>query len=131
VKYIWTSWVEEGFRKLDEINAMDIPFPEKIERMFDWKQQFTTRLSTEFIEEIIAVDLDLEKIKHRFLQYIVDAQNNGDIRMEIRPEFLAAVLDRLYDLARDEKLLQMYPSAMDFRREIKDFFWYGIIAKEA
>jgi AcrR family transcriptional regulator len=129
VKYIWNTWAEESFARLDEINAMDIPFPEKIELMFEWNQQFSAKASTEFLEEIISIDLDLERFKNRFLDFIIAAQKRGDIRPEIRPEFFAAVMEKLRELAHDDDLTKIYPTFMDFRRELKDFFWYGVLAR--
>lgn len=127
-KHIWRNLQEEGFNKLDEIDAMDIPLPEKIQLMFDWKQEFVSNISNEFIEEIIPLHIDVEEYRKRFVQFIVDAQKRGEVRPEISPEFFIAALDKLYELAFDEELTKRYPNSIDFNREIKDFFWFGICA---
>ena len=129
LKHIWNKWMEESFDKMDEINAMDIPFPEKIERMYRWKVEFMSKINTEFIEEFLHIDIGVDKVMQRFMQFIVDAQKRGDIRPEIRPEFIMAVLDKLHELARNDGLMKAYPSFVDFQREVKDFFWYGILAR--
>jgi AcrR family transcriptional regulator len=129
VKHIWNSWAEQSFNRLDEINALDLPFPEKIELMFEWNREFSAKASTEFLEEIISIDLDLERFKNRFLDFIIAAQKSGDIRPEIRPEFFTAVMDKLRELAHDENLTKIYPTFMDFRRELKDFFWNGVLVR--
>ena len=129
VKHIWRNLQEEGFNKLDEIDAMDIALPEKIQLMFDWKQEFVSNISNEFIEEILPINIDVEEYRKRFVQFIVDAQKRGEVRSEIHPEFFIAVLDKLYELAHDEELTQRYPSFLEFNREIKDFFWFGIYAR--
>ncbi|UCD39298.1 MAG: helix-turn-helix transcriptional regulator, partial [Fidelibacterota bacterium] len=36
VRTIRDNWEEEGFMRFDEINAMDLPFPEKIDLMTRW-----------------------------------------------------------------------------------------------
>jgi AcrR family transcriptional regulator len=130
VKHIWRNWIEEGFDKFDEIREMDIAFPEKLQKMFEWKQELVSKMSTEFIEEFLSIHLDLEEITQRFFQFIVEAQERGEVRPEIRPEFLMAVLDRLWELVLDDNLLKKYPNIMEFNRELKDFFWYGIITRE-
>jgi AcrR family transcriptional regulator len=129
VKHLWNNWIEQGFDKLEEIDAMDIPFPEKIELMFSWKQKFLSKISTEFIGEFLHMDMGLEKIMERFLHFIVKAQRRGDIRPGIRPEFIMAVVDKLNELARDDGLMRNYPNHIEFRRELKDFFWSGILAR--
>jgi AcrR family transcriptional regulator len=130
VKHIWDNWIEEGFNKLDEINAMDISFPEKIERMFEWKRAFTSKMSIEFIEDFLHIEGGVEKVRGRFFQFIIESQKKGDIRPEVRPEFIMAVLDKLYELARDENLIKKYPHFIEFNRELKDFLWYGLLPRE-
>ena len=130
VEHIWDKMMAEGYSKLDEINEMDIALPEKIQRMFAWKEQYAATMSDFFIEEIMALDFDInDQYNQRFMQFIVEAQEKGEVRPEIRPEFFMAVLDKLRELALDEKLIKKYPNFLEFNREIKDFFWYGIYAR--
>jgi AcrR family transcriptional regulator len=129
VKRIWEGWIAEFFNKFDEINAMDIPFPEKIELMFKWKEEFISKIGPELIKDFLQTDFELERVKQRFLEFIVEGQKRGDIRPEIRPEFIMAVIDKLNELARDADLLKRYPSYIEFNRELKDFFWFGILAR--
>ena len=128
VKHIWGAWVQEGFDKFDEISAMDISFPEKLELMFDWKKELLSKMSTEFIEDILPISMELQGIRERFFEFIVEAQKKGEVRSEIRPEFIMAVIDKIYELAGNEALMKSYPSIIAFNREIKDFFWFGIYA---
>ncbi len=130
VEYIWSQMMAEGYSKLDEINAMDIALPEKIQRMFAWKEQYTANMSDFFIEEIMSLDFDINaQYNQKFMQFIAEAQKKGEVRPEIRPEFFMAVLEKLRELAFDEELINKYPSFIEFNREIKDFFWYGIYAR--
>ena len=129
VKHIWESWVEKLFNKLDEINAMDIPFPEKIETIYKWKWSFASQMSPAFMEDFLHIEVDAERITQRFMEFIIESQKKGDIRTEIHPEFIMAVLDKLYELKRDEKLRNRYSSLEDFNRELKDFLWYGLLPR--
>jgi AcrR family transcriptional regulator len=129
VKHVWRSLMEEGFGKLDEIDALDIPLPEKIQLMFDWKREFVANISEEFIKEVIALQIDVTEYRKRFMRFITDAQKRGEVRPEILPEFIIAVLDKLNELAFDEALIKKYPNFIEFNREFKDFFWFGIYAR--
>jgi AcrR family transcriptional regulator len=129
VRHLWNAWVDEGYERLDEIDAMDIPLPEKIQMMFDWKTDLLSKMSTEFLEEILPLELEQEKVLGRFMEFIIRAQKRGEIRAGIHPEFLMAVLDKLYELGDNEELRAKYPSLLEFNREIKDFFWYGVIER--
>jgi len=129
VRHLWHAWFDKGYERLDEIDVMDIPLPDKIQMMFDWKTDLLSKMSTEFLEEILPLDLEREKILRRFMEFIIRAQKRGEIRAGINPEFLMAVLDKLYELGDNEALRARYPSLIEFNREIKDFFWYGVIER--
>ena len=129
VKHIWNRWMHEARAKLEELNEIDIPFAEKIEQMFAWKAELLSKMSTEFIEEFLPIDRGVEETKQWFLEFISEAKRRGDIRAEIRPELLMAVLDKFYELAQDEDLRRRYPSIIEFNRELKDLLWYGLLTR--
>ena len=129
LRHLWNNWVEEGLSKLDEISARHISFPDKVDLMFSWKEEFVSKMNTEFLEEFQQIDFELKRVKDRFSQIIVESQKRAAIRPEVRPEFIMAVLDKLYELARDKDLLNKYPSHTEFRRELKDFFWFGLLVR--
>ena len=97
--------------------------------MFDWKREFVSNINDEFIKEIVRLQIEVEEPRNRFLRFIVNAQKRGEVRSEILPEFIIAVLDKLNELIFDEELIKRYPSLIEFNREFKDFFWYGIYAR--
>lgn len=129
VKRIWNTWMQEARVKFEEINEIDIPFAEKIEQMFSWKIELLAKMSTEFIEEFLPIDIGVEETKQWFLEFISEAEKRGDIRAAIRPELLMAVLDKFYELAQDEDLIRKYPSVIEFNRELKDLLWYGLLTR--
>jgi len=124
---IWNKWIAEGLSEIDEIDAMDIPFPEKIHRLFQRKTDLFSKMSTEFIEEILPLESEKEKINQRLLTFISDAQRRGEIRPHIRPEFIMAVWDKLLELSGDDLLRRKYADDLEFQSEFKDFFWFGIL----
>lgn len=127
---VWESWIDEGCQKLDEIDALNIPLPDKIKRMFDWKTDFLSKIGTAMVDDLSLLNLDYRNVIARFMEFIINAQKRGEIRPDIKPEFLMTVLDKLYELGNDERLRSMYPSLIEFNREVKDFFWYGIITRD-
>ncbi len=129
VRCLWNGWIDEGLLKLDEIDALNIPFREKIQMMFEWKSNFLSDISGEFIRDILPLNLGYERIFQRFNEFIINAQKRGEIRSTIKPEFLITVLNKLYELARDEELRSRYNNLIEFNREFKDFFWYGVISR--
>lgn len=131
VKYLYESWFQESMDKFKQINALAIPFSEKIERMFAWKVAAFKEISFECIEEIIPLKRSHEKTGKFIFQVISEAQKKGEVRQEVRPEFLLAVIDKMWELAQNEDLRKLYATPLDYNREIKDFFYYGIIPGKA
>ena len=127
--YVWESWLDEGIERLDEIDAMDIPLPDKIHKMFVWKTNFLSNISEELLLDIAEFRLSNKRSINRFIKFIIDARKRGEIRSDIKLEFLMMVLNKLYELGNDQELRSLYPDVMEFNREVKDFFWYGIMAK--
>ena len=129
VKHIWRAWIEEGFDKVNEISEMDMPFPEKLERILEYKLEIMSKMSPEFIEELLHTDIHLDEFSGHFMKFIVQAQQRGNIRSEIRPEFFLAAFDRLNELAREDNLRKVYPDLAEFTREIFNFFYYGVLTR--
>lgn len=135
VKHIWNSWLDEGYGMADKIDAMEIPFTEKVRMILEWKMDFLSRMSPEFIEEFIHFDPELKefmeelyrKSYERFLRLVAEWQQKGDIRSEIRPEFLLAVFDKLEEMVRNDNLRKLYPNHVEFIRELNSFIFYGIL----
>ena len=47
-----------------------------------------------------------------------------------RQELLLAVLVQLGEIAKDEKLRRLYPTDIDFFREVNDLFFFGVMPVE-
>ena len=137
IKYFWNRWYEEGIEKFDEINAMNIPVTEKLPLMIKWKMELVSDMSTEFIEEYLHVTPELQEFMQEYLQksykhfidYIVGWQKNGEIRPEIRPEFLIAVIDKIQEIFGDDNLRKLYSDHAEFVHELHKLFFYGIVPR--
>ena len=128
--HIWNQWVEKEFDNLDEVNELDIPFPEKIRLVLQYKLDFTARIGPDLLEEIFHYDLDIHAFTPRILAWLLEAQARGEIRPEVRPEFLFGAFDRIYyTLIRDDDLRKLYPDISEFIKEIFNFYFYGIMGQ--
>ncbi|UCG53414.1 MAG: TetR/AcrR family transcriptional regulator [Candidatus Latescibacterota bacterium] len=134
LKHIWNTWIDEGYATLEEIDTMDIPFTDKLQKIIEYKSEQLSRVSAEYMDEVLHGDPELtEFMRHAqsrnaelFLAFLKKAQARGDMR-KIRPEFLMAALDNLNEIARDDKLASLYPSHVEFIQEIQMFLFYGIL----
>ena len=128
-KFLWRGWMDEGMKGFEAINQMDLTFPEKLTLKLRHKIELQKQFSPEMVLELMELDLDLEELNRQFLAYIAGAQAKGEVRPEVRPEFIMAALDKLGELARDEDLRRLYPDLESFTRELWNFFFYGLLPR--
>ncbi|MEJ2722431.1 MAG: TetR/AcrR family transcriptional regulator [bacterium] len=134
LKHIWTTWIDEGYARLEEIDEMDIPFPAKLQKLIEYKSEQLAKMSWEYLDELLHSNPEMmaffretqEKNVRLFMTFLEKAQARGDMR-PIRPELFLAVLDKLNDIARDENLISLYRDHVEFVREIQLFLFYGIL----
>jgi AcrR family transcriptional regulator len=132
-EYIVRSMMQEGWEKLDHVEAMPIPFTEKLQHMLTYKLAVMSQMCDDFIEEWLQMPFleeERQKWLKRVMQFLIDAQRREDIRPDIRPEFILVMAEHLQKLADDERLTSLYPDYAEFTREIWNFFYYGIVERK-
>ena len=67
---------------------------------------------------------------HVYTQDFITAQKRGDVRKDIKPEFILYFLNHIIDLANDPQLIRLYESAQDLVMELTNFYFYGIMPRE-
>ena len=130
VRHIRDIYVEEGFRAFDEINILDIPFADKIDRMTQWKVEFGTRINAEFIREMVSIDDAVAGLKHRFLNHLKDARNNGEIRDDIDPEFLWLVTEKLSELVKEGAWKEVFDDFSQYQYQARTLIFYGLLSRK-
>lgn len=129
VRCIRDAYVAEGFEKFDEIKALDISFPEKIDLMTRWKVEFGTRINAAFIRELVSIDDVIDGVKERFLGNITDAQEKGDVRADIDPELLWLVTEKLYELVRDGSWQRVFSDYSRYQYQVRTLLFYGLLSR--
>ena len=139
VKHIIDNILEKAMMKYREIMEQDIPFTEKTRQTISLKMELTEEMSPEFFEDyFLHADPELsgylnnkmaESIRMIMKDYI-RAQQRGEIRGDIRPEFILYFLNHMTEMAKDEQLLALYNNPGDLVRELINFFFYGIIERK-
>jgi AcrR family transcriptional regulator len=134
LRHIWNSWFEEAYRRLDEIDEMQISFPEKMRLLIQYKMELLETMSPGFVDEVIHAEPELasfigEMKQHNyrlFMEFVRKAQGRGDMR-KMRPELLYALLDTMMEIISDDALLAAYPSRLELIYEVHDFLFFGIL----
>ena len=136
IKHLMNSWLKQVEKTINEFEGMDIPFTEKIKILLRLKEESTSKFSKEFLAEYMNPDLQnfikdfFAQANTFFIDLIKKSQEKGDVRRDIKPEFLVAVLNKMLELAKDETLINLYPRVTDFSLEINNFIYCGIVQKE-
>jgi len=135
VKYLWQQMTDDSMQKLDELDRRDIPFTEKIKVLLKMKEDATSEMGIEYIHDYLEVIPELHgfyneiysQVMVKFMDMIRRAQEGGEVRKSMRPEFFLTVVRQLTELAKDEKLAAMYNNYTEFALEINNFLYYGIM----
>lgn len=140
VKTLLDEVLQAAMVKYEEIMNSDLPYPEKVVQLIELKREQTHTMSSEFFRdyvqsgdpELIAY---LEKMSAENLQRFTDdfykAQESGDIRKDLKVEFILAMMNRLVDWAQHDKhLLDLYEQPQDLAVEMTRFLFYGILNRD-
>jgi AcrR family transcriptional regulator len=134
LRSIYDGWFDEAYAKLDEIDAMEIPFPEKMRLLIEYKMKMLEQMSPEFIDEVVHADPELKDFfdqmktenATRFMNFVEKAQQRGDMRI-MHPALLFVILDKMKEIIENDDLRKLYNNDLDFIREIHDFFFFGVL----
>ena len=139
VKVLMDEILQASLIKYRKLMERDIPYTEKVLGMIELKREQTHTMSSEFFKDYLQsgdpeLMAYLEKLSQENLQIFVDdfrkAQANGDIRKDLKVEFVMAVLNKLIDwVQHDESLLELYDEPQDLAVELTRFMFYGMLER--
>ena len=139
VKTIMDNILRVSLEKYKEIMSSDIPYPEKVVAMIHLKRDQVDHMSSEFFKDYVhSGDPELisylEQLSGESMQLFMDdfkqAQKDGDIRKDLKIEFIMYILNHLVEMAQEDALLNMYEEPQDLVLEITNFLFYGILNRE-
>jgi AcrR family transcriptional regulator len=139
VKYILDQIEKNATAEYRSIMKKDISFQEKIAQTIDLKLKNVNNLSPEFYADlhqnaVPEIAEHFNNISNRGLQLIVDdykkAQINGEIRRDLKIEFIIYQLKKIFEMAGDPTLIKLYASPQDLIMELTRFFFYGILPRK-
>jgi len=139
VLFILNKTFLEGVAEYKNIMAQNIPYSEKAKGMIQMKLEKTKDVSQEMLKDwmqgsIPEVTELMQKMKQEnfrlVLEDMVAAQNKGEIRKEINPQFILYFLNKMIEMAGDEQMINMYESTQSLTAELINLFFYGILTKK-
>jgi len=135
-KTILEKVYQEGIEEYDTLMSQDIPYKEKVEELLKNKLKHSQDISAEFLADMHTNrhqelwDYVQEVTNERIQRIVADfkaAQERGDIRQDIKLEFILYLLQKTREMALDENLAKHYDTTQDLVMEITRFFFYGIL----
>lgn len=139
IKALMNHIMDKAMKKYRDIMDSDIPFTEKVLKTIDLKMEQTKDISNEFYDDYVrhANPEMLALLQHKsgemmgsILNDYVEAQKKGDIRKDIKPEFILYFLNHMYEMAKDERLEKIYDNPQDMIMEFTNFFFYGVMPRD-
>ena len=138
VKTWITEMMEENLEKYRNLMESDLPFKEKVKETINMKLEGTDQMSQEFFSDYIPyADPELHDFIHQRMHDVMgliikdyaEAQKRGDIRQDMKIEFVLWYLNKMLDLMEEEALQNMYDNPQDLIMEMVNFFFYGIMPR--
>lgn len=135
-KTILDDLIEKSKAKLSQIITSEIPFSEKLKKLFLLKIEGMNNFSMEFMNDIYTnpetgLKGYMEEQQMNSMGIIIsfykDAQNKGFIRKEVKIDFIMAYSAQIFKLMEDENLMAQYNQPQDFVMESMNLLFYGIV----
>lgn len=127
VRHIRDELINQGFSKFDEINELDISFPEKIDLITQWRVEFFSNIKSEFIEDILSVEETTKEMKSRYLKNIENAQTKGEVRKDLSPELIWIVTEKLNEIVKDGGWKEIFSEYSEFQKQLRKIYFYGLL----
>ena len=137
--YLINHITDKAMKQYREIMDSNIPFPEKVKKSIALKLESSKDMSNEFYDDYVRhADMEMLALLHEksnemmgaILNDYIEAQKNGEIRQDIKPEFILYFLNHLLEMAKDERLEKIYNNPQDMIMEFINFFFYGVLPRD-
>jgi AcrR family transcriptional regulator len=138
-KYLIEDMFESGVTAYKEIYNSNNPYEEKVKKMVDLKMSNAHEMSQELLDDIYKYQDEelsetIENIKMKmigiYLNDIREAQKMGEIRNDVKPEFMLYFLNNLTEMLTDQRVVGIYSNPEQMIVEVMNFFFYGIMPRK-
>jgi len=135
VMHLWQGMIDDAMSKLDQLEQANAPFTEIIQMILEMKKESTAQMGNQYIRDYLEMTPELlsfynemfSRVMQRFMELIRRAQEKGEVRRNMRPEFFFAVVNQFMELAKNEQLAGFYDNYSDFALEVNNYLYYGLM----
>jgi len=138
VRYVLESIYSEGREMVNNILAMDLPFEERLKKVLVAKMEFADKYSREFIKDLMMgtepelqkyVEQETKNFLNELREIFLDAQKKGEIRSDIKVDFVIYMMDVMREVFKDKNLQDLYPDMPSLMKDAFNFFYYGVLKR--
>lgn len=135
IKHLWQVMIDASWAKLDQLEQQDVPFTEKVNMIIQMKEESISQMGEKYVKDYLDMMPELQnfynqilaEVMQRFMKIIKHAQEKGEVRRSLRPEFFLTVVNQFLELTKNEQLAALYENYSDFANEINNYLYYGMM----
>jgi AcrR family transcriptional regulator len=136
VLHILDTMFNDWMAQYGQIITAERPYPDRVRQIIDMKLQITRKLSADFIREYLQTPNEeiaafIKQRRDEMMQRVVEdfakAREKGEIRADIRPEFIIYFMNQINIMAADPQLVALYSNYTEMVAELVQVFFYGIL----
>ncbi|MBA7512019.1 Nucleoid occlusion factor SlmA [subsurface metagenome] len=137
-KHVLESIYGEGRERINSILAMEAPFEERLKKVLVTKMEYADKYSREFIKDLMMgtepelkkyIEEENKKSLNEIRRIFLEAQKNGEIRSDIKVDFVIYMMNVMKEVFKDENLQKLYPDFASLMKDAFNFFYYGVLKK--
>ena len=136
VIYLYKKVVDEAYEIYEGVVESNMSFSEKLEKIFNYKLEFTKNISMEFIADFYNPDAgelttlfnDTVERSMKFMRNFLNiAQKNGDVNQDLSLDYIMFMMQKAIDLCGTKELMAMFPDVNILTRQVTQSIIYGIM----
>jgi AcrR family transcriptional regulator len=137
--FILKKHYTESMTEYHKIMDSQVSYPKKIQQGIELKLTNAQNLSQEFVNELYKngdpeiMDFIRQMVKDSLDAFMTDFrkhQQKGEIRSDIKPEFMLYMLNKMTDMTTDDDFIRLFENPADMVSTISNFYFYGIMPIE-
>lgn len=134
--YILKEIFDEAISEYRNIFDSNVGFSKKMQSVMEMKLSITKNLSKEFLKDIYQGEYPnlsayTKKVSEDNLRMIrsdfTEAQWRGEIRADIKIDFIIYFLNKAVEMISDDTLINMFDNVLEMTSQFTDFFFYGLV----
>ncbi len=139
VKSIMDGIYNDSVKDYRSLMDSDLPFTEKVIRTIQMKRESIKTISNEFFQDLVShpepeLASYMERIKNENVKMISDyftiAQKKGEIRKDIKVDFINYFMNHMLEMSHDKNLVMLYDNPQELIMELTNFMFYGLLDRE-